>query len=159
MVTSRGGSSSSSSFGISSSCCKIFPVKPSSPSSFTILRLFVLLIVFIFIFNFYSRSILEDEENLNLRLPDSVSQQQVSFSFFALVNIKISQLRLQYTLKNCLYVFFCVSSCLVKNFGKPLLVMAYIRVYILHLDIKVSLFIGLHLITSDVVSLPKINYL
>ncbi|CAH1427845.1 unnamed protein product [Lactuca virosa] len=78
MVTSRGGSSSSSSFGISSSCCKIFPVKPSSPSSFTILRLFVLLIVFIFIFNFYSRSILEDEENLNLRLPDFVSQQQLS---------------------------------------------------------------------------------
>ncbi|KAL4579806.1 hypothetical protein LXL04_015973 [Taraxacum kok-saghyz] len=56
---------------------RIFPVKPSSPSSFTILRLFVLLIVFIFIFNFYSRSILEDEENLNLRLPsqDSVSKQ------------------------------------------------------------------------------------
>lgn len=77
MVSSRGGSSSSSSFRMPSFCCKMFLVKSSSPSSFTILRLFVLLIVFIFIFNFYSRSILEDEENLNLRLPshDSVSQQ------------------------------------------------------------------------------------
>ncbi|XP_024963083.1 O-fucosyltransferase 38 isoform X1 [Cynara cardunculus var. scolymus] len=77
MGTNRGGSSSSSSFGRPSFCCKMFPAKPSSPSSFTIIRLFVLLILFIFIFNFYSRAILEDEENLNLRLSsqDSVAQQ------------------------------------------------------------------------------------
>ncbi|KAI3665025.1 hypothetical protein L6452_43641 [Arctium lappa] len=56
-------------------CCKMFPAKP--PSSFTIIRLFLLLILFIFIFNFYSRAILEDEQNLNLRLSSqhSVAQQ------------------------------------------------------------------------------------
>ncbi|KAL8229409.1 hypothetical protein R6Q57_014309 [Mikania cordata] len=74
MVTTRGRSSSSSSHWISSFCCKMFPVKPSS---FTILRLFILLILFIFIFNFYSRGILEDEQNLGQQLSsqDFASQQ------------------------------------------------------------------------------------
>ncbi|KAK1423703.1 hypothetical protein QVD17_19011 [Tagetes erecta] len=67
MVTTR---------SVSSFCCKLFPMKPSSPSSYTILRLFILLIVFIFIFNFYTRRILEDEENLNLQLPSQTFASQ-----------------------------------------------------------------------------------
>ncbi|KAK9065085.1 hypothetical protein SSX86_016468 [Deinandra increscens subsp. villosa] len=54
----------------------MFPVKPSSFTITTILRLFILLILFIFIFNFYSRGILEDEEHLNLQLSSQSQQLQ-----------------------------------------------------------------------------------